>query len=48
MEDDLKEYYNDLEYVTHLSEDDQKFSFKSYVRFIQKLEDLLKSPKLVI
>lgn len=47
MEDDLKEYYNDLEYVTHLSEDDQKFSFKSYVRFIQKLEDLLKSPKLV-
>ena len=47
MEDDLKEYYNDLEYVTHLSEDEQKFSFKSYVRFIQKLEDLLKSPKLV-
>lgn len=47
MEDDLKEYYNSLEYVAQLNEEDQKFSFKSYVRFIQKLEDLLKSPKLV-
>ena len=47
MEDDLREYYNKLNYISNLTDDDRKLNFKSYVRFIQKLEDLLKSPKLV-
>lgn len=47
MEDDLREYYNKLNYISSLTDDDRKLNFKSYVRFIQKLEDLLKSPKLV-
>lgn len=47
LEDDLKEYYTKLEYVSTLNESERKFTFKSYIRYIQKVEDLLKSPKLV-
>lgn len=47
LEDDLNPIFKKLEYVNTLSSEEQKLMFKSYIRYIQKLEDLLKSPKLV-
>lgn len=47
LEDDLSKFFSELEYYKILPEENAKEDFKSYVRFIQKIEDLLKSPKLV-
>lgn len=47
LEDDLYPIFSELEYCNMLSTDEKKTNFKSYIRFIQKIEDLFKSPKLV-
>lgn len=47
LEDDLYPVFSELEYCNTLSAEEQKTNFKSYIRFIQKIEDLFKSPKLV-
>lgn len=47
LDEDLHPIFFDLDYCITLSSDEKDKDFKSYLRFIKKLEDLLKSPKLV-
>lgn len=47
LEDEIKDFFNELSFSKELEDDLYKSSFKTYVQIIQKIEDLFKSQKLV-
>ncbi len=47
LDEDLKPYFYDSLFASSLQEKEKKEFFKSYIRYVQKIADLLKSPKMV-
>lgn len=47
LEEDLKKIFEKTEFAYTLSEEEKKEYFRSYVRYMQKIEDMLKSDKMV-
>lgn len=47
LEEDLKLFFEKTEFACNLSEEEKRLYFKSYVWYMQKIEDMLKSDKMV-
>ena len=47
LEEDLKLFFEKTEFACNLPEEEKRLCFKSYVWYMQKIEDMLKSDKMV-